>query len=110
MVQYLTEQEKRFLRVGDVISYHSGGMLKQHRIVEADSGYYYVHGDNNHSTERVNLDQIDGKVVGASPWMGKSVVFVKDHFLLILAAMSLLCFAFIILAMSGRDPEKEAAR
>ncbi len=41
MVQHLTEQEKRFLRVGDVISYHSGGMLKQHRIVDIRNRWEY---------------------------------------------------------------------
>ncbi len=107
MVQHLSDLDKRFLRAGDVVSYESHGKLEHHRIIESNAGYYYVQGDNNHSIERVNLDQINGKVIGSSPWLGKVIILIKDNFLAFLGAMSVLCFVLILLAAYNRDNKTE---
>ena len=109
IVEHLTEQEKRFLRVGDVISYDSNGILEHHRIIESHSDFYYVHGDKNHSTERVNLDKINGVVVGANPILGKAIAFIEGNFLLFLAIMFVICSAMIIMGMYRRDPKEEVS-
>ena len=107
MVEQLSDNEKRFLRVGDVISYRTNGILEHHRVVESNSGFYYVHGDNNHSTERVTLDQINGKIVGTNTWLGKTISYIGDNFLVFLGVSFAVCTSLILLAVFSRGSEEE---
>jgi hypothetical protein len=94
MIQHLSEQEKHFLRVGDVASYRENGTLVQHRVVQVEDGYVYLHGDNNHSTERVMIEDIDGKVVGTNWVLGHILAFISSNFL------AFLCILFAIGAVA----------
>lgn len=106
MVEHLSEQEKRFLRVGDVVSYKDGREYVQHRVVKVNSGSVYVHGDNNHSTEIVSFENINGKVVGTSPWMGSIVVFIQGNHILFLGAMFAICASLILFGVFSPTPKK----
>ena len=98
MVQHLPDNEKRFLRVGDVIAYKDGSILMHHRIVQVNPDSVYVHGDNNHSTEIVSYEGIDGKVVGTNWILGHVLAFIEGHFLAFLGIMFALCCGLILCA------------
>ena len=90
MVKHLSEQEKLDVNVGDVLSFRYNGILDHHRVIEThfDMGYVITHGDNTHSTENVSLSDINGKVIGSNHWLGMTVSFVKDNFLIVVAAIA----------------------
>ena len=92
MVEHLSDEEKRQLQIGDVISFRYGAILDHHRIVELhlDQGYVITHGDNAHSNETVYLQDINGQVIGTNVWFGHLVAFVKDNFLIVIAAIAIL--------------------
>jgi hypothetical protein len=108
MVEHLSDFEKRFLRVGDVVSYHDGSGLTHHRIVQMDGDYVYVHGDNNHYTERVSYDDINGKVVGTNHVLGEAAVLLQENYWPFLVLMFILCVSLIALSFYRSSPEKEA--
>jgi len=99
MVQHVPEHEKRFLRVGDVISYKDQDVLFHHRIVQVNSDSVYVHGDNNHSTEKVYYSDINGKVVGTNPMLGKALFFISNNFYMFLGIMFVLTSLLIVFAV-----------
>ena len=99
MIQHLPEHEKRFLKVGDVISYKSQDSLFHHRITVVESDSVYVEGDNNHSKEKVYLSEINGKVVGTNWILGHAISFVSNNFYLFLGVMFALCSFLIVFAV-----------
>lgn len=106
MVQHLPDNEKRFLKEGDVISYKgSDGVLMHHRITQVNFNSVYVHGDNNHSTEIVSYESINGKVVGTNWVLGHLLAFIDGYFFVFLGIMFALCCALIIVAMRPFSPE-----
>ena len=107
MIQHLQENELKFLKVGDVISYHSQNTLFHHRVVKVDSESVYVHGDNNHSTEKVYYSSINGKVVGTNWVLGHAVSFLSDNFYLFLVAMFVLCSGLIVYAVYSPGKAKK---
>jgi len=96
MIEHIPEHEKRFLRVGDVISYHVRDTLFHHRIFEIDTDSVYVQGDNNHSIERVLLSDVNGKVVDTNSVLGQILLFISSNFLLFIGIMFFLCSTLII--------------
>jgi len=106
MVKHLSPYERQFLRVGDVVSYDDNGTLVHHRVVQVNEGSVYVHGDNNHSTEIVMLDDINGKVIGTSPLMGQALALVSNNFIAFLAAMFVIAAAIAVYGVYRADPEE----
>ena len=104
MVEQLSDYERKFIRVGDVISYDNGTVLVQHRVVEVNKGVVIVHGDNNHSTEVVTLDEINGRVIGTNWVLGHTIALVSGHFLIFLAVMFVLA-AFVTVFAVYSDPK-----
>lgn len=80
MVHDLTEAQKSTLEVGDVITFHQGGIYKVHRIVEIKGdGTLVTKGDANQSNDApIKMSDVNGKVVGVAPNVGKAVSFVRD--------------------------------
>lgn len=69
------------LRVGDVITFHPGPTATTtHRVVSVDASGVRTKGDANPSADywRLTPDQIVGKVVGALPYAGYAVVYVRQ--------------------------------
>ena len=95
MVKHLSDSEKQALVEGDVISFRYSGVLDHHRIIETnfEENYVITHGDNTHSTEKVYLSEINGKVVGTNVWLGHTVAFVKDNFLIVIALIAAFAIA-----------------
>lgn len=99
MVQHIPENEKKFLRVGDVISYKVQDTLFHHRIFEVGTDSVYVHGDNNQSNEKVVFSDINGKVVGTNPMLGNALFFIGNNFFLFLCVMFVIVSVLIVLAV-----------
>ena len=79
MVHTLSDGQKSELTVGDVITFHQDGIHKVHRIIEIDDGTIVTKGDANQSPDAaIGLSDVDGKVVGVAPNVGKAVSFVRD--------------------------------
>lgn len=108
MVKHLSDYERQFLRVGDVVSYRDGDTLVHHRVVQVNEGSVYVHGDNNHSTEIVMLDDINGRVIGTSPVLGHALALVSNNFIAFLAVLFVIAAAIAVYGVYRADP-KEAA-
>ena len=109
MVEHLSDYEAQFLRVGDVVSYNHDGFLVQHRIIQVNSDSVYVHGDNNHSTEVVSLDDINGRVVGTNWILGHALSFISSNFLIFLVVMFAICSALVVYGIYKSKPEEEVA-
>ncbi len=99
VIENLSDYEMKFLRVGDVISYYKGNTLVHHRVTQVERGMVYVHGDNNHTTEAIALEDVNGRVVGTSTELGHLITFVSDHNLLFLMIMFVLSATFAVYAM-----------
>ena len=99
MIEHLDGQERRFLRIGDVISYSDQGTLVHHRVVQVGDGYVYVHGDNNHSTEKVMMDDINGKVVGTNWVLGHMLAWISANFYVFLAMLFVIGSIIIVYAV-----------
>ncbi len=80
MVHNLSDEEKSSLAEGDVITFHQGGIYKVHRIDEiGKDGTLYTKGDANQSRDApIKLSDVNGKVVGVAPNVGKAVSFLRD--------------------------------
>ena len=94
MVKHLSEQEKREVKVGDVLSFQYLGILDHHRVIETnfDNGFVITHGDNvmPGTNETVKLSDINGIVVGTNHSLGVVVTLVKNNFLLFIAIIATL--------------------
>ena len=80
MVHSLSEDQKKDLTEGDVITFRQGGIEKVHRIIEIKTdGTPVTKGDANQSPDpAIAPEDIDGKVVGVAPTVGKIVSSVRD--------------------------------
>ncbi len=98
-VEKLTAEEIMSLEVGDVISFWYGSILDHHRIYELDfdHGYVKTRGDRPDlivgSGETVKLTDINGKVIGTNHMIGATVDWVKNNFLILVAAIAIFAIA-----------------
>ena len=73
MVHNLSDDQKKDLAIGDVITFTQAGILKVHRIISIDtvSGTITTKGDANQSSDApITFDDVSGKVVGVSAVVG----------------------------------------
>ena len=80
MVHDLSKDQKKDLAVGDVITFHQGRMEIVHRIIEIKTdGTLVTKGDANQTPDPpITLEEVDGKVVGVAPTVGKIVSSIRD--------------------------------
>ena len=80
MVHDLSEEQKNSLTEGDVITFHQNGIYKVHRIISIPGdGTLVTKGDANQSNDTpIKISDVNGKVVGVAPNVGKAVSFVRD--------------------------------
>ena len=84
------------IKIGDVLSFKmADGKLNHHRVIgfhldDPSGAWIETTGDNPsyHSTAHVNLNDINGKVIGTMQWIGHLVTFVKQNFLLVIALLA----------------------
>ena len=74
-VHFFKKGERKNLKIGDIVSYHSRGFTREgkpsfwhrsncvHRIIKLDDEYAYIKGDNRMYIEKVKLKDIHGILV-----------------------------------------------
>ncbi|AMK13541.1 signal peptidase I [methanogenic archaeon mixed culture ISO4-G1] len=96
MVKHLSAEEIGEIKIGDVLSFKmADGKLNHHRVIgfhldDPSGAWIETTGDNPsyYSTDHVNLNDINGKVIGTMQWIGHLVTFVKQNFLLVIALLA----------------------
>ncbi len=113
MVHILSDDEKKDLKVGDVVTFHQGGIDKVHRIIEIrDNGTLVTKGDNNQSADApITYGDVFGKVVGVSVNVGKVVSGIRtfvgsSHILIIIGAVLAIIMIATIIEIIGIVKEK----
>lgn len=108
MVHRLSDDGKRGIEVGDVISFEqmvgSQKVLNHHRVIEThiseDFGTSYVitKGDNPDitTTETVSLSSVNGEIIGTNHAAGVVVSFVKENTMIVLGVIFALLAAFVL--------------
>jgi len=109
MIEHVPDNEVRFLRVGQVLSYYDGSTLIHHRIIQVNDDSFYVKGDNGHSTDKVMFGDVNGVVVGTNSWIGSILSWFSNNFLLFLGAMFALSIVLILCYVRSTRPEREVS-
>jgi len=117
MVYSLSDEQKADLKVGDVITFHQDNKYKVHRIIEIDGEKIITKGDANPSPDApIKMGDIDGKVVGVAPNVGKVVNFIRNAFsnsplFMILGAVIIVVMIYsiieVIQIMRGKEEKEE---
>jgi len=94
IIHHVLSHEVRYIKVGDVVAYHSGGMLITHRVIAIDTAksLFVLKGDNAASSETVSFEDVEGVVAGTNHVFGAVFSFVRSN------ALAMVCFIGIILA------------
>jgi hypothetical protein len=95
---------------GDVVSFRSeDGKLIHHRAIEThydvENKYIVTQGDNAPFTEKVHLEDVNGKVVGTNHWLGWLSAFAKEHVIAILIVLFVLVSADYARGVLKREKE-----
>lgn len=116
MIEKLGQDDLDSIKVGDVICFDYSGIYIVHRVVEIDEvgKKFITHGDNNSPSNResVDFEQVRGKVVGVSHFMGEVVTFVKSSMLLAILTLAVVIIAIwavvdIVKVIREGDEDKE---
>ena len=100
------------LKIGDVIAFDSDingkGVIIVHRIVSIDD-CILTHGDANPETsvEKVDEEQVIGKVICVIPGLGKTLLFLKDY-TTIIAIVLLIVTAVTVTSFFGKRKEGDS--
>ena len=114
MVHLLSDEQKKDLVKGDVITFRQGGIEKVHRIITdiGPDGTLTTQGDANPTPDpQITLDDVDGKVVGVAPTVGKAVSAIRDFtldspILIIIGIILLIILIYSIIEIIGIVKEK----
>ena len=113
MTHHLSAEQKADLKVGDVITFHQGGLVKVHRIITIlDSGTVITQGDANpNPDDPVSSEDIIGKVVGVSAGVGKVISVIKgamvnNPFLFFVAVVQFIVMIYAIAELISLLREK----
>lgn len=87
---------------GDIIAFENGDMITVHRIVQVqsqgDKKLYQTKGDNNNTVDKgfIGQSQIKGKVVCTIPRLGKIILFIQSHVLILILAIGIISISIIV--------------
>ena len=108
-----TQEQKETVKVGDVVTFMSPstGLLTVHRIIDITGGVITTQGDNKSSADypTMSYSDVQGVVVGVSPWMGQITHFVQSSALLlalvivVLAVMVWVIFDIVKITRNNRQ-------
>ena len=109
MVKFLSDDEKKNLKEGDVIQYWDHGILNHHRVVAVNDNSVITHGDNTSPTDKdvIAFSDIRGEVVGENHAVGEVFTFVKTYAFVIIAFIVVLFIGSLLLEEIRRGNEKE---
>lgn len=86
---------------GDIIAFENGDMITVHRIIkvytEGDNRLYQTKGDNNNADDPglVQKTQVKGKVKVVLPFVGRTVLFLQSHFIVLILAIGIITIIII---------------
>lgn len=86
---------------GDIIAFENGNMITVHRIIkvytEGDNRLYQTKGDNNNADDPglVQKTQVKGKVKYVLPFVGRAVLFLQSHFIVLILAIGIIVIIII---------------
>lgn len=86
---------------GDVIAFENGNIITVHRIIkvytEGDNRLYQTKGDNNNAEDPglVQKTQVKGKVLCTLPFVGRTVLFLQSHFIVMILAIGIIVIIII---------------
>ncbi len=86
---------------GDIIAFENGNMITVHRIIkvytEGDNRLYQTKGDNNNADDPglVQKTQVKGKVKYVLPFVGRTVLFLQSHFIVLILAIGIIVIIII---------------
>lgn len=114
MVHLLSDEQKKDLVKGDVITFRQDGIEKVHRIITdiGPDGTLTTQGDANPTPDaQITLDDVDGKVVGVAPNVGKAVSAIRDFtlnspILMIIGIILLIILVYSVIEIIGIMREK----
>lgn len=114
MVHLLSDEQKKDLVKGDVITFRQDGKEKVHRMITdiGPDGTLTTQGDANPTPDpQITLDDVDGKVVGVAPNVGKAVSAIRDFtlnspILMIIGIILLIILIYSVIEIIGIMREK----
>ena len=114
MVHLLSDEQKKDLVKGDVITFRQDGIEKVHRMITdiGPDGTLTTQGDANPTPDApITLDDVDGKVVGVAPNVGKVVSAIRDFtldspILMIIGIILLIILIYSVIEIIGIMREK----
>ena len=114
MVHLLSDEQKKDLVKGDVITFRQDGIEKVHRMITdiGPDGTLTTQGDANPTPDpQITLDDVDGKVVGVAPNVGKAVSAIRDFtldspVLMIIGIILLIILIYSVIEIIGIMREK----
>ena len=114
MVHLLSDEQKKDLVKGDVITFRQDGIEKVHRMItdSGPDGTLTTQGDANPTPDpQITLDDVDGKVVGVAPNVGKAVSAIRDFtldspILMIIGIILLIILIYSVIEIIGIMREK----
>ena len=93
-VVVIKEFPKEELQIGDVISFRNGQSIITHRITDVKKDKngkisFETKGDNNNIKDKnfVKFDDVEGKMVGKIPFVGKATILLKNKIIIIIILM-----------------------
>ena len=93
-VVVIKEFPKEALQKGDVISFRNGQSIITHRIIDVIKDKngkisFETKGDNNNIKDKnyVKYDDVEGKMVGKVPFVGKVAILLKNKIIIIVILM-----------------------
>ncbi len=89
-------------KIGDVIAFKDANFVTAHRIVEISTEdgekVFKTKGDNNNTTDRnlVKSQQIKGKIVNKIPKVGKAVLYLKTHWIILVLLIGIIIIIYLV--------------
>lgn len=88
--------------IGDVIAFKDANFVTAHRIVEISTEdgekIFKTKGDNNNTADRnlVKSQQIKGKIVNKIPKVGKAVLYLKTHWIILVLLIGVIIIIYLV--------------
>ena len=124
IIRTVNKEEANNLEVGTVITFMTNEItedehyvLNTHRIIEANNGWYYTHGDNNPEgqNETVFADKIVGVYEGKIEGLGNFVLFMGSFggfctFVLVPSLIVVMYFGINLVLVIKNDKARQSAQ
>lgn len=90
------------IKEGDIIAFNNSNSIVVHRVVgvdtQNDKTIYTTKGDNNNAIDEDNIgiSNIEGRVVMTVPKIGKAIMFLRSHFIILIYIIAIIIIITLI--------------